>query len=103
MKIKFSNFNSSFFPEEQLKLTSLLFTINQQMISVIRFSDIDKAMQYYQSVISNDILKDVDPSLYNHFIISSQNYPTFYNKKNIPAYLKFFRIFYLKPLEKANK
>lgn len=103
MRIKFSNFNSTFFPEEQLKLTSLLFTMSQQMITVNRFSDIDKAMKYYQSVISNEILKDIDPSLYSHFIISSQNYPTFYNKKNIPAYLKFFRIFYLKPLEKENK
>lgn len=103
IRIRFSNFNSTFFPEEQLKLTSLLFTINQQMITINRFSTIDKAMEYYQSVISNGILNDVDPNLYKHFVISSQNYPTFYNKKNIPAYLKFFRIFYLKPLEETDK
>jgi hypothetical protein len=71
------------------------------MITVNRFESIEKAMSYYKDLISNnEVLNDIDPTLFKHFIISTQNYPTFYNRKNIPAYLKFFRIFYLKPLEK---
>ncbi|MFA6805887.1 MAG: tetratricopeptide repeat protein [Bacteroidales bacterium] len=98
IKIKFSNYNSKFYKSDNLKLTSLLFTMSQQMITVNRFESIEKAMNYYKGVISNnEVLNDIDPTLYKHFIISTQNYPTFYNRKNIPAYLKFFRIFYLKP------
>lgn len=104
IKRKFSDFNTKYYEADHLKITSLLFTMSQQMITVNKFDDIEKAMLYYKSVISNnEVLDGIDPSLYKHFIISSQNYPTFYNKKNIPAYMKFFRIFYLKPLEKANE
>ena len=104
IKRKFSDFNTKYYEADHLKITSLLFTMTQQMITVNKFDDIEKAMLYYKSVISNnEILDGIDPSLYKHFIISSQNYPTFYNKKNIPAYMKFFRIFYLKPLEKAKE
>ncbi|HHT04476.1 MAG TPA: hypothetical protein GX005_09190 [Bacteroidales bacterium] len=103
IKIKFSDYNSKFYKSDNLKLTSLLFTMSEQMITVDRFEDIEKAMKYYNGVISNnEVLDNIDPTLFKHFIISTQNYPTFYNRKNIPAYLKFFRIFYLKPLEKEE-
>ena len=100
-KIKFSDYNSKYYKSDNLKLTSMLFTMSEQMITVNRFESIEKAMSYYKDLISNnEVLNDIDPTLFKHFIISTQNYPTFYNRKNIPAYLKFFRIFYLKPLEK---
>jgi len=101
IKIKFSDYNSKYYKSDNLKLTSMLFTMSEQMITVNRFESIEKAMSYYKDLISNnEVLNDIDPTLFKHFIISTQNYPTFYNRKNIPAYLKFFRIFYLKPLEK---
>ncbi|MBP1630147.1 MAG: tol-pal system protein YbgF [Bacteroidetes bacterium] len=104
LKVLFSDFNSKYYPSDNLKLTSLLFTMSQQMITVNKFEDIEKAMTYFNSIIStNEVLKDIDPSSFKHFIISSQNYPTFYNRKNIPAYLKFFRIFYLNPQKNNNK
>ena len=104
LKRKFSDYNTKYYEADHLKLTSLLFTMSEQMITVNRFDDIEKAMLYYKSLISNnEVLNGIDPSLYKHFIISSQNYPTFYNKKNIPAYMKFFRIFYIKPLEKQKE
>ncbi len=87
-----------------MQLTSLLFTMQEQMITIDRFPSIEKAMLYYQSIISNnEVLNGIDPSLYTHFIISTQNYPTFYKQKNVPAYMKFFNIFYLKPLEKDKE
>lgn len=103
IKIKYSDYNSKFYKSDNLKLTSLLFTMSEQMITVNRFESIEKAMSYYKGIISNnEVLNDIDPSLFKHFVISTQNYPTFYNRKNIAAYLKFFRIFYLKPLEKEE-
>jgi tetratricopeptide (TPR) repeat protein len=104
LKIKYSDFNAKYYGAEILQLTSLLFTMQEQMITIDRFPSIEKAMLYYQSIISNnEVLNGIDPSLYTHFIISTQNYPTFYKQKNVPAYMKFFNIFYLKPLEKDKE
>jgi len=103
IKNKVSDYNTKFYKSDNLKLTSLLFTMSEQMITVDRFESLEKAMIYYKGMISNnEVLNNIDPALYSHFVISTQNYPTFYNRKNIPAYLKFFRIFYLKPLEKEE-
>ncbi|MDR1725648.1 MAG: hypothetical protein LBR28_04585 [Bacteroidales bacterium] len=88
-------FNDSLYAENNLQTSSVLFTISQQIISVKRFSNIEEAMKYYNSIY-NFILKDTPASTYKHFIISVQNYPTFYSRRNIEAYLKFFRIMYLK-------
>ena len=56
----------------------------------------------YPAINSKELLEGINPDYYTHFIISTQNYPTFYNRKNIPAYNKFFRIFYLEK-EKNKK
>ncbi len=104
VRTAFSDFNREYFGAEGLKLTSLLFTMNEQMITIDRFPSIDKAMEYYNTLInSKKVIADIDERYYHHFIISTQNYPTFYNRKNIPAYMKFFRVFYLNNNEKNNK
>lgn len=104
VRTAFSDFNREYFGAEGLKLTSLLFTMNEQMITIDRFPSIDKAIEYYNTLInSKKIIADIDERYYHHFIISTQNYPTFYNRKNIPAYMKFFRVFYLNNNEKNNK
>lgn len=102
IKRKFSDFNAASYSAVGLSITSLLFTMDKQMISVARFEDIEMAMEYYKSVLSSDILSGVPSSSYTAFVISTQNYPTFYSRKNLAAYMKFFRIFYLKPLAKKN-
>jgi len=103
IRTAFSDFNTKYFTADNIKLTSLLFTMSKQMITVNRFENIEKAMQYYNTIInSKELLEGINPDYYTHFIISTQNYPTFYNRKNIPAYNKFFRIFYLEK-EKNKK
>lgn len=103
VRTKFSDFNTKYFSADNIKFTSLLFTMTKQMITVNRFENIEKAMNYYNTLIeSKEVLNDINPNYYTHFIISTQNYPTFYNRKNIPAYNKFFRIFYLDK-DKNNK
>ena len=54
-------------------------------------------MEYYQAMNSeNSPLVKYDAKNFQHFVISTQNYPTFYNRQNIEAYLKFFKLMYLK-------
>ncbi|MDR1847046.1 MAG: tetratricopeptide repeat protein [Bacteroidales bacterium] len=88
------DFNDSLYAEANLTTTSVLFTMSKQIISIRSFDNTEHAMEYYNAIYDN-LLKDIPKSYYNHFIISIQNYPTFYSRKNIDAYLKFFRIMYL--------
>jgi tetratricopeptide (TPR) repeat protein len=94
-------FNDSLYSDKNLATSSVLFTMSKQMIAVRHFDNTEEAMAYYNSMFSN-ILQGVPQSYYSHFVISVQNYPTFYSRKNIAAYLKFFRIMYIKSLNNNN-
>jgi tetratricopeptide (TPR) repeat protein len=97
------DFNQKNYPEFNLKSTAQLFTFSDQMINVRKFNNIEQAMEYYNKINNDSIFKTLNPTYYKHFIISIQNYPTFYNKRNIEAYMKFFRIMYLQNNEKQTK
>ncbi len=90
---KVKEFNASKFADKKLQTTSMLFTMTKQMISVRKFRNREEAMSYYDSITS--ILQTYGNKNYTHFVISIQNYPTFYNRKNIEAYEKFFTLMYL--------
>lgn len=94
---KVKAFNDTHFADLNLKTTSTLFTITKQMIGVRKFANRNQAMDYYQSI--DTMLQAYDKDRYTHFVISIQNYPTFYKKKNIETYEKFFKLMYLEPLQ----
>jgi hypothetical protein len=90
-------YNDSLFASNNLNTMAMLFTMTKQMISVRQFENKEKAMEYYQAMNSeNSPLVKYDTKNFQHFVISTQNYPTFYNRQNIEAYLKFFKLMYLK-------
>jgi hypothetical protein len=90
-------YNDSLFAQNNLNTMAMLFTMTKQMISVRQFENKEKAMEYYQAMNSeNSPLVKYDTKNFQHFVISTQNYPTFYNRQNIEAYLKFFKLMYLK-------
>lgn len=90
---KVKQFNTENYPDKKLQTTSMLFTMTKQMIIVRKFRNREQAMAYYTSIAS--LLKNYDANNYTHFVISLQNYPTFYNRKNIEIYEKFFKLMYL--------
>jgi tetratricopeptide (TPR) repeat protein len=95
-------FNDSLYADKNLISSSMLFTISQQIITVKSFENIEQAMQYYNAIYTN-VLHALPKDSFNHFVISVQNYPTFYSRKNIKSYLKFFRIMYLKSNNNTNQ
>jgi tetratricopeptide (TPR) repeat protein len=95
-------FNDSLYANDSLATSSVLFTMSKQMISIRSFGNTEQAMTYYNSIYDN-ILQDLPQSYYSHFVISLQNYPTFYSRKNIAAYLKFFKVVYIKSLNNNNQ
>ena len=95
LKEKLEEFNNEKFADKKLTVSANLFTNTYQIINVKKFSNRDEAFQYYDSISADSTLQAMNPAYYKHFIISLQNYATFYSKRTIDAYLKFFRLTYL--------
>lgn len=103
LNVRISDFNRKYFSAQDLTVSHMLFTLSDQILTVKRFENIEVAMRYYDAInASDEVFGGFGNGELHRFVISVQNYPTLYNRKNISAYEKFFRIFYLKPL-KENK
>jgi len=96
LKIRLSDFNTKFFITQQLKINSIVFMDDIQMITVGNFESAERALNYYQAVLDNEYvntqIRDAEKSI---FAISVDNYPIFYREKNIEDYYKFFNQNYL--------
>lgn len=93
---KINSYNDSLFAENNLNTMAMLFTMTKQMLSVRQFENKEQAMNYYNLMQSDSSpLSSYEKNSFVHFVISTQNYPTFYNRQNIEAYLKFFKLMYL--------
>ena len=91
-----NSYNDSLFADNKLNTMAMLFTMTKQMLSVRQFENKEQAMNYYNSMQADSSpLSTYDRNSFVHFVISTQNYPTFYNRQNIEAYLKFFKLMYL--------
>ena len=96
-KADISDFNEENFGSAQLNISDLVFNNEQQMISVKSFPNKTKAMEYYGVLKANSSLfKDIpNPEKFKILVISSDNYPLLYNKKDIANYEAFFGQKYL--------
>lgn len=97
-----NDFDDKYYKDKNLKTTAQLFTLSDQMINVRKFASIDEAMEYYNKISQDSTFKTLNPTFYKHFIISIQNYATFYNKRNIDSYMKFFKLMYIKQEKSEN-
>ena len=96
LQYRLSDFNSQYYSNSGYKVNALLFTDTTQLITIHRFVDDQEAMAYYRHLCSDESpLRQLADNDHTEFIISTQNYATFYNRKNIDAYMAFFRKYYL--------
>ncbi len=96
LQYRLSDFNSQYYSNSGYKVNALLFTDTTQLITIHRFVDDQEAMAYYRHLCSDESpLRQLADTDHTEFIISTQNYATFYNRKNIDAYMAFFRKYYL--------
>ena len=91
LKIAVSDFNNKYFKLANLKVSSVLLGKDHHMISVKKFKNKDKAMDYHMAFTQNtDMLKDINSKGFDFFAISYENYPVFYSDKSVDKYLLFF-------------
>ncbi len=96
LKIRLSDFNSKYYKTDQLKINSIVFMSDIQMISVGNFNNAEKALAYYETVLLNNyITSQIQNPEESTFAISVDNYPIFYREKDIESYLKYFNKVYL--------
>jgi tetratricopeptide (TPR) repeat protein len=95
LKIKLSNYNTKYYSTKGLSITSQLLDHIVQIIVIREFPNKAEAMLYYNGANDNDeIFGNTNPDLYNIFVMSSNNFPSFVKDKKIETYLDFFRKFY---------
>jgi len=91
LRYQIANFNSRYYSNKGYKVNPLLFTDTIQMLTIHRFITAAEAMDYRTHLLRPESpLSQMDPAEYQVFPISTQNYATFYNRKNIEAYNEFF-------------
>lgn len=96
-KSKLSNFNSEFFSLKTFTIKNLLLGPKQHLVYVETFEDAAKAIDYMETLKQSEtVFEGLDPTNYRYFIISTENFPIFYQFKDVEEYMKFYGENYLK-------
>ena len=92
---RIADFNAQYYSNAGYKVNALMFTDSTQMVTIHRFKNANEAMLYYTHLQQSESpLTEFNSDYYEVFAISTQNYTTFYNRKNIEAYRLFFKKYY---------
>jgi len=68
-----------------------------QIISIGVFKNASKAMDYYHHILDNEyVFSMLKEKFHETFVISTKNYQTFYQDRDISKYKSFFNKEYLK-------
>lgn len=91
LKVRLSDFNKNNFRMDQLKIKSLMLNKEEAMLTVEKFENVNKAIDYQTALFLNDyVFGGIEKENYHVLIISVSNYPIFYQEKNIDDYLDFW-------------
>lgn len=96
LQFKIGEFNNTYYSNMGYRVNAALFTDTTQLLTVIRFANDDEAMSYWRHLQAEESpLRQYADKDHQEFVISTQNYATFYNRKNPEAYRPFFEKYYL--------
>lgn len=101
LQYKIGDFNTENYANAGYRASPLMFTDSSQMVTIHRFNNAQQAFDYSVHLqLPGGPLSQYASKDYVVFAISMQNYTTFYNRKDIPAYTAFYRKYYLETLNK---
>ncbi|MBL7104658.1 MAG: tetratricopeptide repeat protein [Bacteroidales bacterium] len=91
LKVRISDFNSKYYSLDNLSITNILLDASTHFVMVGNYKTIDRAMNYYNAIMSNDyVFSNLETDDYDGFVIAQENYPVFYKDKDVKKYLAFF-------------
>ncbi len=96
LQYRLADFNTEYYSNGGYKVNATLFSDTTQLITIHRFTTEQEAMGYYRHLTQPDgPLSRYAKGDVTVYVISTQNYATFYNRKSPSAYEPFFRKYYL--------
>ena len=91
LKVRIGDFNKNNFRMQQLKVKNLMLNKEDALLTIDKFENVDKAIDYQTAMFINDyVFGGIDKENYKVIIISVSNYPIFYQEKNVDEYLEFW-------------
>ncbi len=92
------NFNNTYFSLQHFNISSFYINNTQQMVTVAKFNNQEKAVEYYNYLLKNEnFAPEVERQNIVVYPISSSNYTTFYNRPDDrPLYEDFLKENHLK-------
>ena len=97
LQYRLTDFNTQYYSSAAYRVNATLFNDTTQLLTIHRFKNQQAAMSYYNHLASPESpLRQYNEGDYTLFAISTQNYATFYNRKDPDAYALFFKKYLLK-------
>lgn len=91
LKVRLGDFNKNNFRMDQLKVKSIMLSKEESMITIDKFENLNKALDYHTALFLNDyVFGGIKEENYKVLEISVSNYPIFYEQKNVDEYLEFW-------------
>ena len=90
-----NTFNTNNYPDSRLSTSSIFLDDRRQIITVTNFANKAAGMEYFNKVTDDDVLSTFLDDGFSAFIISVDNYPLFYQEKNLEEYMQFFMHYYV--------
>jgi hypothetical protein len=91
LKVKISDFNQKYFRLENLTVNSMVLSNKYYLVTVGNFNNATKAQDYYNLIIIDEyVYSDLKPDTFDNFVISTENYGTFFKEKDLDGYRKFY-------------
>ncbi len=92
---KLSSFHEQSFPDKGLSVSNIHFEEGKQLITVTNFANKEAGMSYFRSLMESETFSGNEMSRIEAFVISVENYPLFYQEKQLDEYRRFFDHYYL--------
>ncbi|MEE4177327.1 MAG: tetratricopeptide repeat protein [Bacteroides sp.] len=89
-----TEFNVENYPDSRLSMSNIFLDDRRQIITVTNFRDKNLGMDYFRKIVSAPGFSIFNADAITSFIISVDNYPIFYQDKDVDEYLRFFRARY---------
>lgn len=92
-----ADFNMQYYANSGYRVSPQLFNDTTQLLTIHRFKNAQEAEDYKTHILlDGGPLTKYNTADYVIFSLSTQNYSTFYNQKNIEAYRRFYDYYYKK-------
>jgi hypothetical protein len=91
MQVKLSNFNQEQFSASRLKVSTMLYGEEYQLLVVREMPNEQRGLLYFESTqLYAPLLKDLPDGKFHSFIVAKNTFNEIYSKKLLTEYLAFF-------------